>query len=36
MDNVPNDKQLAVLSWINDGCADRVMEGETHRFHARE
>ncbi|MFJ8963301.1 hypothetical protein ACIRG5_28340 [Lentzea sp. NPDC102401] len=30
-----NPKQLAVLKWISDGCADGVYEGTAHRLVAR-
>ncbi len=30
-----NDKQLAVLTWVRDGCADGVYEGTAHRLVAR-
>lgn len=29
-----NEDQLAVLRWIADGCADRVMDGYSHRVSA--
>lgn len=35
MDVILNDKQLAVLSWIADGCPAGVYDGETHKLSAR-
>jgi hypothetical protein len=34
MERVLNDRQLAVLRWINDGCPEGVTEGEAHKISA--
>lgn len=34
MAEVLNDKQVRVLQWIADGCADGIMHGESHKLSA--